>query len=233
MFAKIYNFLTSLNLGIWLMVGVTLLLAIGSFAGGEAAATLNSMPLFFWLRETPLAGSWWLWVTIGLLAVMAVNTFLCSIESLRRKYRQTGLLVLLAPQLMHAGFLFIVLAHLFSAYGGFTQVMQLREGSSVGFPDGSSVWVGNITATAGPMGMMTDYSAAVRFGPAVGQVETIRPNEPFFHGGYGLYLKDVGMLEVPVALIEVHREPGAGLALAGALLFTVGNIALLAVRRGR
>ena len=233
MFTAIYNRLASLNLGLWLLLGVTLLMGIGSFAGGEEASSINDMPLYFWLRKTPVAVSWWLWLAIGLLAVLAVNTILCSIESLRRKYRQTGLLMLLAPQLMHAGFLFIVLAHMFSAYGGFKQVMQFPEGSSFSFPDGSSAIVENITAKTGPMGMMTDFSADIRFGATGGQVKTIRPNDPFFHAGYGLYLKDVGMMQVSVALIEAHREPGSGLALAGALLFTIGNIALLAVRRGR
>lgn len=32
------------------------------------------------------------------------------------------------------------------------------------------------------------------------------------------------------ALFKLHREPGAGMALAGALLFTVGNLVLLVIR---
>jgi len=62
---------------------------------------------------------------------------------------------------------------------------------------------------------------------------TMRPNRPFFYRGFGIYLKEVGFVPEPVALVEIHREPGAGWALAGALLFTAGNIVLLAVRRGR
>jgi len=46
-------------------------------------------------------------------------------------------------------------------------------------------------------------------------------------------LKEVGLFPNRAALIEIHREPGAGLALAGALLFTVGNVLLLAVRQGK
>jgi hypothetical protein len=41
------------------------------------------------------------------------------------------------------------------------------------------------------------------------------------------------MYPTRAALVEIHREPGAGIALAGALLFTIGNIVLLSVRRGR
>jgi len=35
------------------------------------------------------------------------------------------------------------------------------------------------------------------------------------------------------ALVEVHKEPGAGMALAGGLVFTVANVILLFRRRGR
>ncbi|RPH74740.1 cytochrome C biogenesis protein ResB [bacterium] len=235
MFGKLYDRLGSLNLGLWLMVGVLVLLGIGSFTGGGAARnSINDLPLFLWLQGAPLSASWWLWLTMLLLAFLALNTVLCSVESLRRKYRQTGFLVLMAPQVMHAGFLLIVLAHLFSAVGGFKQVLQLNDGAEIVFPDGRPVQIANLRLAAGPMGMPTDLSAEVRYpaGNGVG-VRTIRPNHPFFYQGFGIYLKEVALYPMRVALIEIHREPGAGLALAGAFLFTVGNIVLLAVRRGR
>jgi hypothetical protein len=234
MFGKLYDRLGSLNLGLWLMAGVLVLLAIGSFTGGEAERnSINVLPLFLWLQGAPLSASWWLWLTIALLALLALNTVLCSVESLRRKYRQTGFLVLIAPQVMHAGFLLIILAHLFSAAGGVKQVMQLDDGAEIGFPNGRRVQIANLRLTTGPMGMPTDLSAEVRYpaGGGVG-VRTIRPNHPFFYQGFGIYLKDVARYPMSGALIEIHREPGAGLALAGALLFTVGNIVLLTVRRG-
>ncbi|MBC7961702.1 MAG: hypothetical protein H7Y05_02015, partial [Steroidobacteraceae bacterium] len=58
----------------------------------------------------------------------------------------------------------------------------------------------------------------------------IAPNQPWFSGGYGVYIKQAEEYPLRRALLEVHREPGAGMALAGALLFSVGNIVLLAVR---
>lgn len=234
MMGKIYRYLVSLNLGLWLMAGVLLFMAIGSFASsGEEGRSLNDLPLFYWLQEAPLTVSWWLWVTIGLLALLAVNTVLCSMESLGKKWERGNFLVRIAPQVMHLGFLLIMVAHLVSARGSFKQVMEVGEGSTIGFPDGGVVLVERLDAAMGPMGMPTGYSARVRTlagGMAAG---TVSPNHPFFHRGFGIYLKEVGFMPAPVALVEIHREPGAGWALAGALLFTVGNVALLAVRRGR
>lgn len=225
MLKQLHARLCSLNLGLWLMAGVMLTLAIGSFSRGSAeGAGLNDLPLLLWLREAPLYYSWWLWIAVALLAVLCLNATLCGIEALRKGRS-------LAPQLMHAGFLLIALAHLLSAYGGFKQQFQLPEGGSIGFPGGERVQVERITGETGPMGMMSAYRADLRV--TGGELNGVRPNAPMFHKGYGIYLKEVALDPVPVALLEVHREPGAPAALIGALLFTIGNLMLLMQRRGR
>ncbi len=231
----IYQRLASLTFGLWLTGGVIVLLGVGSFAGGgEGAGNINNMALFAWLSESPLTLSWWLWGTVGLLALLALNTVLCSIESLRTKAGSSRFLVVIAPQVMHLGFLLIVLAHLFSASGGGKHLLPVREGEVVSFPDGGEVQVADLRLETGPMGMPTAYSAEVRF-PFAGGVSTrtISPNHPAFYRGSGIYLKEVAFYPYRAALIEIHREPGAGVALVGALLFTVGNVVLLAVRRGK
>ena len=234
MMGKVYRYLVSLDLGLWLMVGVLLFMALGSFlSGGENGSSINDLPLFLWLREVPLAASWWLWGTIGLLALLAVNTVLCSMESLGKKWERGSSLVRIAPQVMHLGFLLIMVAHLVSARGSFKQAMEVGEGSTIGFPNGGVVQVGRIDSTIGPMGMPTAFSAQVRTLGGDGAFGSMSPNHPFFYRGFGIYLKEVGFMPAPVALVEIHREPGAGWALAGALLFTAGNVALLTVRRGR
>jgi hypothetical protein len=235
MIRKIYDRLASLTFGLWLMGGVILLLAVGSFTGGGAeGSSINDVPLFAWLGSAPPAQSWWLWGTVGLLALLALNTGLCSIESLRLKYQRDAFLRLIAPQVMHLGFLLIVLAHLASAYGSFKGAGAVMEGQTISLPGGGKVQVTDIRAEPGPMGMPSDYSAVAAMWEAEGvRTATMRPNHPVFYRGFGIYLKQVELVPVRGAFIEVHREPGARLALGGALLFTVGNVVLLAVRRGR
>lgn len=225
MLKQLYDRLISLNLGLWLIAGVMVFLAIGSFSRGSAEnAGLNEMPLFAWLKLAPLSYSWWLWIAVILLAVLCLNAVLCSIEALRKGRS-------IAPQLMHAGFLLIVLAHLLSAYGSFKQQLQLPEGGSFNFPDGEQVRVEHLTAEVGFMGMKTAYRADLR--TADGKLTAVEPNHPLFHKGFGIYLKDLDLGQTPVALFEVHKEPGAPTALIGALLFTVGNVMLLIQRRGK
>jgi hypothetical protein len=230
---KTYDSLASLTLGIWLLGGVMFFLAAGSFLQGEGSL-INEVALFVWLREVPLAQSWWLWAALLLLGLLALNTVLCSIESLRVKWQRGSFLVRIAPQLMHLGFLFIMIAHLQSAWGGFKQSGQVEEGTVIDLPDGSAVVFTGFAATYSRMGMPTAYSATLehRDGGSKKRAE-ISPNHPFFHKGYGIYLKDVAPPPQKAALVELHREPGAGMALAGGAVFTVANLVLLARRRER
>ena len=200
---------------------------------GEGSA-INELPLFVWLREAPPGETWWLWLTLVVLVLLVVNTILCSMESLRAKWQRGSFLTRIAPQVMHLGFLLIVLAHLFSATGSHKEALQVREGMAIGFPDGSRVEIAQLDASYGKMGMPTDMSATIRFaeGGTVRSV-TVRPNHPLFYQGVGIYLKDVALVPYRAGLLEIHREPGAGAALAGAVLFTVANLVLLAKRRGR
>lgn len=233
MMKKLHESLASLSLGLWLMVGVMVLLGAGSF-GGEDAASLNDFPLFHWLGAAPLSVSWWLWGTIVLLALMVMNTVLCSIEAIRRRRGRINLPLLLAPQLMHLGFLLIVLAHLLSARGGAKEAMRLFEGSDLRFPGGSSVVLESMEVKADHRGMPVDYRARMRVVERGNSVPVVvAPNAPLFHDGLGIYLKHVEPFPVPTAFVEIHREPGAGWALAGALIFMLGNGILLAFRRER
>ena len=226
MLKSLYIRLTSLNLGLWLLTGVMLFLAAGSFSSGALESSgLNDFPLFYWLQNAPLSFSWWLWICLALIAILCLNALCCSIEALRTKGRS------IAPHLMHLGFLLIVLAHLFSAYGGFKQQLQLPEGGTIGFPDGERVRIESITTETGPRGMMSGYRAELRL--EGGGLSGIEPNSPMFHKGYGIYLKHVALTPAPLAILEIHKEPGALPALLGALIFTVGNLMLLAKRRGR
>ena len=112
---RVWRLLISLELCLGLLALVCVCMAAGSFSlSGEYAAAINSMPLLAWLRVVPPSISWWLWVTLVLLALLALNTTLCSAETLWSRRGKAGVALLLAPQLIHAGFLLIVLAHLLS-----------------------------------------------------------------------------------------------------------------------
>jgi hypothetical protein len=228
----IWKISISMELCIWLLALICGVMAVASFLlTGEYAAAINFMPLLVWLKEVPLAASWWLWIAIVLIALLVLNTILCSSETLWSRWGRAGLMPLLAPQLIHAGFLLIVLAHLISACGGGMQQLEVAEGMVAQLPDGTQFGIAGISVSMSPMGMPTGYSSELVTNlnnPSERRI--ISPNNPWFSGGYGVYIKQAEAFPYPRALLEIHREPGAGMALAGGLVFTVGNVLLLWLR---
>jgi hypothetical protein len=232
MLKNIWRFCVSIEFCLGLLALVCIFMAAGSFLlQGDYAAAINAVPLLVWLREVPFGLSWWLWLTVVLLALLVLNTLLCSWDTLVFRWGRGGWLSLFAPQLIHAGFLLVVLAHLLSAYGGYVRQVVVTEGMVAQLPDGSQFGVAGIGITMSPMGMPVGFSGelvtnlrnpAERF--------TISPNHPWFSGGYGVYIKQAEGYPSKRALLEIHREPGAGMALAGALIFTVGNVLLVWLR---
>ena len=229
---RFWNLLISLDTAIWLLAAICLVMAMASFRlQGDYAASINSMPLLRWLLEAPLAWSWWLWLTLTLLVLLAINTVCCSTEVVLRRYRVSSLSALLAPQMIHAGFLLIMLAHLGSAIWGYHETLQLPVGQVARLPDGRVFALTSITPHLGPMDMPLGFSAELLtdFRNMSGRI-SIAPNKPWLVNGYGVYIKHAEPEPVRWALLEIHREPGAGMALAGALLFSTGNLVLLALR---
>ncbi|MDA8428082.1 MAG: cytochrome C biogenesis protein ResB [Geobacteraceae bacterium] len=208
---------------------ISCVMVTGSFLlTGEFAAAINFMPLLVWLREVPLSASWWLWLTIVLLALLVLNTIICSSETLWSRWGKSGLTALLATQLIHIGFLLIVLAHLQSAYGSYLQQAEVVEGMKVQLPNGHQFGIARLASTLSPMGIpigsVCELVPDLR-NPA--ERVSISPNHPWFSDGYGVYIKQA---EENWALLEIHREPGAVIALTGAVVFTLGNVLLIMMR---
>jgi hypothetical protein len=232
---RLWRLLISLELCLGLLALVSVLMATGSFAlSGEYAAAINGMPLLAWLRETPLMVSWWLWGTVILLALLVLNTILCSSDTLWSRRGRGGWSALLAPQLIHAGFLLIVVAHLLSAIGASHSSVEVSEMTLAELPDGSRFGVASIFVATTPEGMPIGFSSELvpDLKSPAGRV-VISPNHPWFSNGYGVYIKQAEAYPFKRALLEIHHEPGASMALAGALVFTVGNVLLLMIRSKR
>lgn len=230
---KLWRVMISLEICLGLLVLVCLFMAAGSFSlSGEYAAAINGMPLMVWLREVPLSISWWLWITVVLLTLLALNTIMCSADTLWSRRNTCGMTALVAPQLIHAGFLLIILAHLGSALWSSHYSLEVGEMTLAALPDGRSFGVASITVATTPEGMPTGFSSELSPDPARPDVRiTVSPNHPWFANGFGVYLKQAELSPYKRALLEIHHEPGGGMALAGSLVFLLGNALLVMSRK--
>lgn len=237
LFGNILDFFLSLRTAIWLTLALLLFLLFGSFVMPmrEEFQALHTIPLFPWLEEAPLSITWWLWAAIGVLCLLTANTLLCSVESVIKKRGARHWLLILSPQVIHAGFLFILLAHLLSSAGGFRGMTVAGKGAALGLPNGLTIRIEEINAVVGQQGYIDDWSVGVKYYNQDREVgsDVIRPNAPSFYEGLGVYVKTVQMMPAPSAVMEVSREPGAVWALAGGILFLVGMTTLLMLKISR
>lgn len=234
MLKKALDFFLSLKTAIWLLLALLGILFYGSLLMPvkEEFQTLHAVPLFQWMTENPLGVVWWLWAAIGVLSLLTANTLLCSIESVLKKRGAKNLLLVLSPQVIHIGFLFVLLAHLLSSYGSSRDTGFVAKGSAVTLADGTTVRFEEITAEADPSGYISDWSAEISYlrEGARFRSDVIKPNSPSFQGGFGIYIKTVRFQPFPAALIEVSKDPGALWALIGGILFLAGMSTLLALK---
>ncbi|MBI4824364.1 MAG: cytochrome c biogenesis protein ResB [Nitrospirae bacterium] len=234
-FKGILNFFLSLRTAIWLLIGLLLLLLFGSFIMPKSVEfqSINLLPLFTWLKASPFKVSWWLSGSVFLLFLLTANTILCSIESIIKKHEMKQWLLIISPQIIHIGFLFILLAHLFSSIGSMRANVVAYEGSHLILPNGIVLEMKNIIADLSPDGYIINYRADIGYLEEEGKMlkqDSLSPNEPSFYRGLGLYLKNIQLHPVRVVLLEVSREPGALLALIGGILFLIGTVILVAMK---
>ncbi len=234
---KILDFFLSLKTSVVLMLGLVFFFVAGAVVMPvhPAFETINSFTLFRWLREAPLDGSWWLLGTIALLGVLVINTAACSVESLLRKRGGRQWLLVISPQVIHIGFLLMLLGHLVSASEGFRGTVYAVEGSQARLPNGIVVKVSRLDVTITPTGFPIDWRADIVYlkdGELV-KSDFSAPNRPSFYGGYGVYLKQVRPFPMRAAVIEVTREPGAPWALGGGAVFMLGTIVLVGLKMSK
>lgn len=231
---KMLNFFLSLRTAIWLLLLLLCLLFYGAIIMPvrEEFSTINSIALFSWLTENPSGITWWLYGAIGLLSILTVNTIFCSIESLIKKREARKWLLIISPQVIHIGFLFILLAHLLSSWGSFRETAVVYKGYLIQLPNGFDLKLEDIHVDIDQSGYLRDWSADIKYfreGQHV-QDDVIYPNHPSFYQGLGIYLKDLTVSPYPVVLIEISKEPGAIWALIGGILFMLGTGALIILK---
>lgn len=233
----VIKFFVSLKTSLWLLCVVIVVLLAGALImpGEKAFLSVHSLPLLDWMRQQPVKSTWWLWASMALLLVLAANTLVCSIDSIVRKRKVTQWMLLLSPQIVHIGFLLMLIAHLSSAAGGFKTFAVAAEGTPLEMPDNSVVQIKKIAMSFDSYGYLSDWSVDVEYwyNGQVMKQDRLMPNKPVFHKGVGVYVKDLRAFPNKMVLLEVSREPGAVWALVGGILFMTGTIALLVFKMKR
>lgn len=240
-----WSFLTSLSTCIWASLAFCLSGAAGSVLLGrysEIFSDMDARVLAGWFAAKGFAdpgATLWLYGLLAATALLSVNAACCTLDRLLQIFRGKVTLRRLLPHILHIAFLGVVLSHLMSSVSGDRiPGISVPEGGFA--PVGSTGWVlrlDRLNVDMAPEGYPRDFQARVTLfqdrDPLARGI--VRANEPLFHGGYGIYLKNFGPTPWggSYAVFDANRDPGAPSILFFSVLFTAANLAwLLPERRG-
>jgi len=245
---RLWRALGSIRLTVAVCFLLTLDLAFGYVslrANLGVFVPLGDVGLFAWLRTygayNPAATAWF-FILLGLLSVLAVNTFACTTERVlvilsTARWRHDWI-VKFAPHVMHYAVLLILTGYVCSyLFSTSLPGRGLRAGESLRLPNGGTVTFVDFDSTAyhgdrlEPFdGYFLRADARLRL-EADGRVReaVLNFNSPVRFDGYGLYLRNFtprkekgGMGRGKSIQITVRRDPSSPLYLAGLALFALG-----------
>ncbi|MGE5174685.1 MAG: cytochrome c biogenesis protein ResB [Betaproteobacteria bacterium] len=232
------TFFLSLKTTVWTLFVLICLFFIGSYmmpAHREVFGPMNDDILFAWVENTASGSlwyTWWFFAALAGLALLTVNTLVCSVQAVKGKWTRDDFLLRISPQVIHIGFLFILLAHLLGAGWGYKVAGALPEGSYARLPEGRTVFLRSIRADVDSRGIPKGWSAEVTLFDNNEQAAsgTLGPNQPLLYQGMGIYMKSFELEPRPYAFLLVAKDPGAIWALVGGVLFMLGSMTLLTLK---
>ena len=232
------NFFFSLKTAVWTLFTLVSLFFIGSYlmpAYRDIFAPMNEGILFRWIQGVAsdnLGYTWWFFAALAALVLLTINTLACSIQAVLGRWSRADFLLRISPQIVHIGFLMILLAHLIGAGWGYRLSGMMPEGAYAPLPEDRALSLKEIRVQMDPGGYPMDWSAEVDLFENNVRVQTgtLGPNRPLFYNGVGIYLKSLNYEKGPAALMVIARDPGAIWALAGAVTFMLGSVMLLMLK---
>src|SRR5512142_2175139 len=157
------NFFLSLKTTVWTLFALVCLFFVGSSmmpAYRDVFASMNDDILLRWaenIAADSLWATWWFFAAVAALALLTTNTIACSIQAVRGRWTRADFLLRISPQVIHAGFLFILLAHLLGAGWGYKVSGMLMQGSAARLPEGRALFLHAVRAEVDARGMPTGW----------------------------------------------------------------------------
>jgi len=225
------NFFLSLRTTVWTLLGLICVFFLGSYlmpAYQDVHGAMNDRLLFAWVEQVAAdhpGETSWFFASVAGLVLLTINTIVCSVQAIKGKWSRADFLLRIAPQVVHSGFLCILLAHLLGAGWGYRISGMLPVGMSAKLPDNRVLYLNDLRPLVDDRGNLKDWAAVIAIFENNQRVATggLGPNAPLFHKGMGVYLKSFDLQERPVAFLMVSRDPGAVWALTGSVLFMIGT----------
>jgi hypothetical protein len=191
-----------------------------------------------WLLQSSPAATWWVLGVVLTLALLAVNTVVCTADSLIKRVGRQELMKVLSPQIVHIGVLLILLGHFLTSLSGLRGEAVLFEGNTYPITDEITFRVDRIIVEPSERtGVRWDVRGEwLENGKEVKQ-SSVRPSIPSYYKGLWLVIKSADRVKddagniVLQTILMARRDPGVFWAGAGALVFAIGCVMIAIARR--
>lgn len=256
MLKNIWHMSGSIQLTFYLII-----LTMADFAAGffslkshsELFHPLNDLGFVKWAgtyaRNNPSETAW-LFILIGLMATLSINTFTCTTERVITLFRQhaatdakTKFILRLSPHIMHYALLIMLLGYLVSYLTGDTYLSNvLIPGGSVKIP--GTIYTVKLTDLeidyyqGNRLSYMQDRGIGVRADILIqhgnkSMTGILSVNKPVRFRSYSLHLRDFspksksGMSTKKYIEFNIKKDPGSYFYFGGMILFTAGLLLYL------
>jgi len=246
----IWNILGGMSFALWSLLFAAVLCFAGSICYGrnpEIFVALNSTMLRDWLETfgvENIAHTWWLFLLLGVLFFLGINTALCTAERmirimrLKKRRSMKAMLFLLAPHIMHIAFLVIMAGYLALYTSGINSYNNILGPGIKRYLPGSSImmelsdpsfskarhqhneYIEDLYVEAG-------YKLLFHDGNKTG-VRRIGLNRPCFYRGYSIHVADfnpkktTSMTNNVWVNLTIRKNMGIPLFMAGVIIFALG-----------
>ncbi len=232
------NFFLSPKTTVWTLSALICLFFVGSYMmpmHREIFAPMNDDILSRWVQHVvpdSLWYTWWFFAAVAALAMLTINTIICGVQAVKGQWTRTDFFLRISPQVVHIGFLFILVAHLIGAFWGYRLSGAMPEGAYAPLPEDKALRLEHIYVQTDAQGAIKDWTAEASVYENNEPVKsgTLGPNTPLFYDGVGIYLKSLNYDRGPAAILLIVKDPGAIWALVGGMLFMLGSLALLVLK---
>jgi len=142
-FKSAWQFLANVKVTLYLLFLTALNLVIGALYikfCPDIFRPLNQMLFQEWFNAYRTGKAWWIFFLFFLLALLGINTFVCTLERLtalwvrRREYSFKRFIIMISPSLMHIFFLVALSGHALSIFVGDHYEVPLKTGDTITLP---------------------------------------------------------------------------------------------------
>jgi hypothetical protein len=227
MFRKFWNYCGEVRINFWLLLFISINLAVGSYYlkfNPRLFNPLNQLLLQEWFRDHGQyqAGNiWWLATLLILLFLLGVNTSVCAINRIvllwprRKQMRGRSFFHKICPAFIHLCFLFILFGHFLSLVSGVHRVIPVKPGLIESLPGQLRIQImeyfcDRYSAPASLKGSIKQCRVSLKvLSAGTEEVSQIRFLEPLVRQGFIFHL-DMAKRSGPQPDLKliIKRDPG-------------------------